>query len=479
MEFLIGFILIFVVILAFFSKKMNIPLIIIALITGVVFGSDVTGIVYFDNAVLTKNIANAALMFILFYGGYGTKKENLKPVIKITLVLATVGVLLTAILTGVIFSFVSGWDIYIALLLGAIISSTDAAAVFSILRTKSIKNDIASVTEIESAANDPMAILLTGFLVSLVSGTKINIGFSIINVIWQLLAGVMIGILFGKIFCYIFHKIKKVDTGYYYIFIVGSILMCYGVADIIKSSGMIALFFMGYIIGNKKLPFKSGVSAFLETLSFIANVGLFILLGLLVFPKQLSTVWWLGILAFIIITFISRPITILLCSFFTKFTIKEKIFISWSGIRGAVPIVLATYPIAAGIGKNQEIFNIVFVAVVLSIVIQGTTISKFAEKFKLFIKGKNKSAQTMELVTVFETNYELIEVEIDENIFLRGCLIWELNMEKDATITMINRKNKIIVPSGEVKILPGDIVFLLVQHEKIDEVTESILAKFS
>ena len=111
--------------------------------------------------------------------------------------------------------------------------------------------------------------------------------------------------------------------------------------------------------------------------------------------------------------------------------------------------------------------------------IQGTTISKFAEKFKLFIKGKNKSAQTMELVTVFETNYELIEVEIDENIFLKGCLISELNMEKDATITMINRKNKIIVPSGEVKILPGDIVFLLVQHEKIDEVTENILAKFS
>ena len=478
MELIIGSILVFMVILAFFSKKRNIPLIIIALITGIIFGSDVTGIIYYDNAELTKNFANIALVFVLFYGGFGTKETDLKPVIKVTLVLATFGVLLTATITGIIFSFVSGWDIKTALLLGAIISSTDAAAVFSILRTKTIKKEISSITEIESAANDPMAILTTTFLISLIVGSNAGIGTSILWVIWQLVVGVLLGILLGKVFSYIFDKIKKIDIGYYYLFIIGSILFCYGLADFLKASGMIAVFFMGYIMGNKKLPFKSGISSFLETLSFISNVGLFVLLGLLVFPKQFSSIWGLGVLVFFIITFISRPLSVFVCTLFNKFTLKERIFMSWSGIRGAVPIVLATYPIAAGIDKNSEIFNIVFFAVGLSILIQGTTIGKLASIFNLTVKSKNKPIQTMELVTILETNYDLIEVEIDKEVFSKECKISDLKLEKDVTITMINRNDKIIAPSGSIIIKPGDVLFILVQQNKIKEVTKSILSKF-
>lgn len=478
MELIIGSILVFMVILAFFSKKRNIPLIIIALITGIIFGSDVTGIIYYDNAELTKNFANIALVFVLFYGGFGTKETDLKPVIKVTLVLATFGVLLTATITGIIFSFVSDWDIKTALLLGAIISSTDAAAVFSILRTKTIKKEISSITEIESAANDPMAILTTTFLISLIVGSNAGIGTSILWVIWQLVVGVLLGILLGKVFSYIFEKIKKIDIGYYYLFVIGSILFCYGLADFLKASGMIAVFFMGYIMGNKKLPFKSGISSFLETLSFISNVGLFVLLGLLVFPKQFSSIWGLGVLVFVIITFISRPLSVFVCTLFNKFTLKERIFMSWSGIRGAVPIVLATYPIAAGIDKNSEIFNIVFFAVGLSILIQGTTIGKLASIFNLTVKSKNKPIQTMELVTILETNYDLIEVEIDKEVFSKECKISDLKLEKDVTITMINRNDKIIAPSGSIIIKPGDVLFILVQQNKIKEVTKSILSKF-
>lgn len=478
MELIIGSILVFMVILAFFSKKRNIPLIIIALITGIIFGSDVTGIIYYDNAELTKNFANIALVFVLFYGGFGTKEADLKPVIKVTLVLATFGVLLTATITGIIFSFVSGWDIKTALLLGAIISSTDAAAVFSILRTKTIKKEISSITEIESAANDPMAILTTTFLISLIVGSNAGIGTSILWVIWQLIVGVLLGILLGKVFSYIFDKIKKIDIGYYYLFIIGSILFCYGLADFLKASGMIAVFFMGYIMGNKKLPFKSGISSFLETLSFISNVGLFVLLGLLVFPKQFSSIWGLGVLVFVIITFVSRPLSVFVCTLFNKFTLKERIFMSWSGIRGAVPIVLATYPIAAGIDKNSEIFNIVFFAVGLSILIQGTTIGKLASIFNLTVKSKNKPIQAMELVTILETNYDLIEVEIDKEVFSKECKISDLKLEKDVTITMINRNDKIIAPSGSIIIKPGDVLFILVQQNKIKEVTKYILSKF-
>jgi len=296
--------------------------------------------------------------------------------------------------------------------------------------------------------------------------------------IWQLIGGVGFGILFGLMGTFLFGKIKELDVGYFYIMLIGWILFSYSIADLCRASGMLCVFFAGFIMGNKKFPYKSGISSFTETLSFIANVGLFILLGLLVFPKKFSGIWELGVILFFVITFISRPITVFLCTFFTKLSFKEKIFISWSGLRGAVPIVLATYPAAAGIDSEHQIFNIIFFAVVLSIIVQGTTIGKFADFLNLSVKTKRKTKQAMELVTIHDLNYELVEIYIDENIYEGECKISDLSLPVGTTITMINRDNSVIAPSGQTLILPGDILFVLTDSKKIEEVSEKILRMF-
>ncbi|HOV12683.1 MAG TPA: potassium/proton antiporter [Spirochaetota bacterium] len=472
-------ILLFIVFTATLSRKLNIPLIIIALVIGIVFGSDVTGLIYFDNAQLSQKIANIALVFILFSGGFGTKTSNLRPVIKPTMLLATIGVLLTAGISSIIFCLLSGWTFFKSLLLCAIISSTDAAAVFSILRTRSLNKNVASMAEIESAANDPMAIIMTTFIIQIILGVSLKTEFIIGLFIWQLVGGITIGIIMGFVGSYIFGKIKDNDVGYFYIFLIGIILFSYGIADLCKASGMLSVFFAGYIMGNKKLPYKNGISSFTEILSFISNVGLFVLLGLLVFPKQFSGIWINGILLFVILTFIARPLAVFICTFFTKLSFLEKIFLSWSGLRGAVPIVLATYPLAAGIDSEHQIFNIIFFTVTLSLFIQGSTIGKIADFLKLGTKQQHKSKQTMELVTIHDTNIELIEVFIDPDIYDGTCKISNMTLPIDTTITMISRNNKIIVPSGQTIILPGDNLSLLTDNKKIEETISELFKMFT
>ena len=475
---IVSLLILFVVFIALVSRRLNVPLIIIALAIGIIFGSDVTGLIYFDNAVLTQKLANIALVFILFAGGFGTKGSTFNSVIKPTMLLATLGVLLTSSVTAVIFYYVTGWSFLKSFLISAIISSTDAAAVFSILRTRSINRNVTSITEVESAANDPMAIVSTTFILQLVIGSGISTYSSLFLFIWQLLGGVGIGIAVGFTGAFLFNKIKELDVGYFYLFLLGIILLSFGLADICKASGMLSAFFAGLVLGNRQIPYRNGISSFSGILSFIANVGIFVMLGLLVFPKNFSDIWIWGVLLFLIVTFISRPAAVFICTVLTKLSLKEKIFLSWSGIRGAVPIVLATYPLAAGIDGNHQIFNIVFFAVTLSVIFQGTTIGKLADILKLSSKNAVKSKQTMELVTVHDTDYELIEISVDPETYTGHCMVSDLLLPVGTTITMINRHNAIIAPSGKTLILPGDILSVLVERKKIQEVTISILDKF-
>jgi potassium/hydrogen antiporter len=472
-------ILIAIVFAAKISSKMNVPLIVIALAIGIIFGSDITGLIYFDDAVLTQRIADIALVFILFAGGFGTKNYNLRPVIKPTLLLATLGVLITALITALPFAYITGWPILSSMLLCAIISSTDAAAVFSILSNYSINKNIRSITEIESAANDPMAIISTTLVLQIILGKNFNHISAVLSFFWQLSGGIMIGIAVGLAGSYLFKKIKDLDIGYLYLLLLGVILLSYSFASVVGASGMLSAFFAGYIMGNSKLPYKTGISSFTNILSFISGAGLFILLGLLVFPKKFPEVWTLGLLLFILLTFIGRPAAVFICTMFTKLNYKEKLFLSWSGFRGAVPIVLATYPFAAGIDENHVFFNIVFFAVALSMIIQGTTIGKLAKKFRLISKHRKRSGQMMELVTVHETDYELIEIYIDPDIYGGECMVFEMSLPFGTTITMLNRNNFIVAPSGKTTVIPGDILSVLVKKNKIEYVTEIILGKFS
>lgn len=479
MYLIVAAILLSIVLTARMASKWRLPLVVIALGMGIIFGSDVSGLVYFDNALMTKQIADLALIFVLFAGGFGTRKELLKIVFWPSMTSATLGVVITATVTGLLLHLILKYDLTHSFLLGCIISSTDAAAVFSILRSRSLSPRLSAMTEIESASNDPMAIILTTFAVQLMlSNTRppLEIGFSFI---WQLAGGILIGLLIGKTGIFLFHRVKTLDKGYFYIFLIGIILLSYGVATSLHSSGMMSAFFAGFVMGNSSMPYKKTITSFLDALSTIANVGIFVLLGLLVFPKEFGSIWIDGLVLFLVLTLIARPVSVFACTFFGKFTFKEQILMSWCGLRGAVPIVLATYPVAAGIESSKEIFNIIFFAVTLSMLIQGTTIGKIASLFKLTFKSKPRPSQTMELVTIHSNDLELCEITIDDDLYEGSTQIAALKLPAGTTITMINRNEQIIAPQGSTELLTGDVLYILVNSSNIDTVTAEILGRFS
>ncbi|HPZ37143.1 MAG TPA: potassium/proton antiporter [Bacteroidales bacterium] len=472
-----GLIIALIVLIASFFKHWNIPLILIALAIGIIFGSDVTGIIYFDNAELTKQITDIALMFILFAGGYETKTKDLKNILKPALLLSSIGVLLTGVICALLFSLIFKWDFLHSLLLSAIISSTDASAIFSILRGGNIDKQTTSLIKLESATNDPMAIIFTTFLIQLSQG--FNFTFSTILIfLWLFIGGIAIGILIGVLSKIIIKKIKDLDAGYYHLLIIGIIFFSFGIAELCNANGLMAVFFTGLILGNTKLPYNNRIASFTDTLSFITNVVIYVLLGLLAFPSKFPEIYLYGIGLFLILTLVARPVTVFLLTAFTKLSIQKKTFISWSGIRGTVPIVLATYPLIAGLDPNHQMFNIIFIAVILSIVVQGSSLNKIANLLKLTTKKKKKVLNSMELVTVHDTDVDLIEIFIDDELYSGECRIADLNLPPNSTITMINRNNEVIAPSGQTVILPGDVLYVLVEKDNIDMAIDEILNNF-
>jgi cell volume regulation protein A len=474
---LIGLIIALIVLIASFFKHWNIPLILIALAIGIIFGSDVTGIIYFDNAELTKQITDIALMFILFAGGYETKTKDLKNILKPALLLSSIGVLLTGVICALLFSLIFKWDFLHSLLLSAIISSTDASAIFSILRGGNIDKQTTSLIKLESATNDPMAIIFTTFLIQLFQG--FNFTFSTILIfLWLFIGGIAIGILIGVLSKIIIKKIKDLDAGYYHLLIIGIIFFSFGIAELCNANGLMAVFFTGLILGNTKLPYNNRIASFTDTLSFITNVVIYVLLGLLAFPSKFPEIYLYGIGLFLILTLVARPVTVFLLTAFTKLSIQKKTFISWSGIRGTVPIVLATYPLIAGLDPNHQMFNIIFIAVILSIVVQGPSLNKIANVLKLASKKRKNVLNSMELVTVHDTDVDLIEIFIDDELYRGECRIADLNLPPNSAITMINRNNDVIVPSGQTVIKPGDILYLLIEKDNIDMAIDEILNNF-
>ena len=473
-------IIFFIVFTAVFSKQLNIPVIMIALFVGMIFGSDISGFVYFDNAEFVKNFSDIVLVFVLFAGGFNIQYKRLKEIIKPTLLLATIGVLITSLLTSFIFQKFSNWSFINSFLLASIISSTDAAAVFSILKNKTISNKVGIITEVESAANDPMAIIMTTFVIQYISGNNVISGSHVIlSFIWQFIGGAIIGYLIAIIAYRFLKYVLKLYKEYIFLFLIGIILCAYGSALLLHASGALSAFFCGLTLGNKKFPLKNGINSFVETISFITNVFLFILLGLLVFPKEFSKIWPLSFFLFVILTFIGRPISVFLCTFKWKLNFKENIFLNWSGIRGAVPIILAIYPLASGIDKGQEMFNIIFLTVIISIVVQGTTIGFLADYFSFSKIIKHKPLQVMELVTVIDTDYELLEIHLDEDIYKGKVKISNLNLPSDTTITMITRNGKILAPTGKTYIYSGDTISILAKNSKVKDITEKILINFN
>lgn len=467
-----------VVLAAVWLDRFSVPVILVALGLGLVAGSDVLGLWPFDDVDLANQIANASLVFILFHGGLVTERSVLQTVALPAGGMATWGVVLTAGLVFCVLHLGLGWHFERSLLLAAVISSTDAAATFSILRRQSLRPRLASTIEIESAANDPMAILLTLVVVeSLTAGTGFD--WTILPVFaWKFVVGPVVGWLLARAALAIFDRLNPQDRGYYYVLLLAVVLLTYGLAEVAKASGMLAVFTAGLVMGNRKFIYQQGVRNFSAALSMIANIGVFVMMGLLVFPSQWSGLWIDGIVLFVALTVVARPVAVWLGTLGMGFDAKERLFMSWAGLRGAVPIVLATYPMAAGIASGQDVFNLVFFAVVLSVGIQGSTLGVLARRLGLSTPSRPQPRYGLELVTMAHSPLDLVVVDLPDPKGRPGPRIRDLSLPPGAMLTLVTRGDEVVAPTGNTRLLGWDQVTVLAHAKDEADIRSALLAPF-
>ena len=475
---LIPSLLILVVMAAVWLERFSVPVILVALGAGILFGSDMLNVWYFEDAALTNEVANLALVFILFQGGFATKSGNFRAVALQAGGLATWGVILTAAVTYGCLHFLLGWSTELSLLLAVTISSTDAAAIFSILRRRALPSRLSSTLEIESAANDPMAILLTMAAVEGLKSGEMG-GLETVGLfLWKFTAGPGMGWLIARGAVALFNRLNPQERGYYYVLLVGVILLSYGVTELAHGSGMLAVFTTGFVMGNSHFIYKQGARNFSTALSAIANIGVFVLMGLLVFPHQWASLWVEGIVLFLVLTFVARPVAVWLGTLGMGIDLRNKVFISWAGLRGAVPIVLATAPMAAGLQEGGHVFNLVFFVVLLSVMIQGGSLGAVARWLGLSAPSRPMPRYGLELVTMAKSELDLVVVDLPDPKGCPGAKIRELALPPGAVITLITRDGEVLPPKGNTRLLGWDQVTVLARAEDEDKVREALLAAF-
>lgn len=449
-----------------FSSRLGLPSLVLFIGVGMVASQ----YIYFDNAKITQLVGILALIVILFEGGMQTKWKPMKLVLPAAASLATIGVLLTTVGIGVVAKFILDLSWLEGMLFGAIVGSTDAAAVFAVLGNKNIKPNITSTLEAESGTNDPMAVFLTVTFISLIQAEAGPVMSLIASFFWQMGIGLVIGLLLGKLTVWAINKINLDSSGLYPVLAMGFAIFTYAFTTAIGASGLLAVYVMAVLVGNADLTYRHSIFRFNEGFAWMMQICMFILLGLLVFPNQLRDVIWEGLLLAIILMFIARPIGVYISLLFSRFTGKEKLFISWAGLRGAVPIVLATYPLLAGIENAALLFNVVFFVVLLSALFQGATLTPFAEKLNLVGAENIQVPHSLELVSIGKTNTEIIEIIIDPDAAIAGKELKNVALPTDTLITAVIRGQRVITPRGDTVIESGDVLYVLVSKFKREKI---------
>ena len=471
----IAIILILSTILTRIAARMGIPGLVVFMAIGLLLGSDGLNVIYFDDPALAQQIAIGALIIILFEGGFSSQKKLLQMAWRPAFSLATAGIIITAVTLGVLTHLFLGLPLEFAFLMGAIVSSTDAAAIFSLFRNKNVQERTAATLEIESASNDPMAIILTVSLIAFIQGTLDSPFLFVGSLVWQIVGGIAVGYGIGNIAPRLIKWLKLETGSFFSVLIVGIIFGTYSLAELLYANGFVAVFLAGLWIGNVEFPFKQGIDYFLEGLSTFTHVLLFVILGLLIFPLEAVHFWQHGLFIAVLLMFVARPVAVFLSTMFWRYSIREKVFLSWAGLKGAVPIVLATYPLVAGLENASYIFNTVFFVVLISALIQGSTIDFLAGKLRLLTGLKKRLSHSMELISFDKSKVELLEYEVcDEDFHLIGRRIQDVALPKDSLITAIVRQDDVVLPKGSTVLRDGDTLFILVRYEDKDELLNTL-----
>lgn len=451
------------------SYRFGIPTLLLFLTIGMLAGSDGIGGIYFDNPQIAQFIGVVSLNFILFSGGLDTSWQSVKPVLKEGIALSTLGVLLTALGLGYFVYLITEFSFYESLLLGAIVSSTDAAAVFSILRGKNLalKKNLRPTLELESGSNDPMAYVLTIAFLSLVQQPEQSI-LSILPLFFiQMILGGVAGFVFGKLSKIVINQIKLDFEGLYPVLAIALMFITFSATNAVGGNGFLAIYICSVYLGNQNLIHKKTIMRMFDGLAWLMQIVLFLTLGLLVFPSQIIPFIGIGLLISIFLILVARPVAVFISLLPFKMKLRRRFYISWVGLRGAVPIVFATYPLLAGIDTANMIFNIVFFVSITSVLIQGTTLSLVAEWLNVGLPKKVKPLSPTDELLAEHPKTILKEIEIKTGAVVVGRKIVDLDFPKKAIIAMIERDGNYLTPNGSTKLKAEDKLVVLTDNKGI------------
>lgn len=471
---LLGSILVFsAIIISKTGYKLGVPSLLVFLVVGMLFGSDGLGL-HFENAKQAQFIGMISLSVILFSGGMDTRIREVKPILLPGLLLSTLGVLVTTALTGLFIYYVShetGFDInlslIVSLLLAATMSSTDSASVFNILRTQKInlKQNLRPLLELESGSNDPMAYMLTIVLISLATSASASAGQIAVDFAIQFVVGSITGFAMGKLGVLIINKIKLNNSSLYPILLLSIVFFTFTITDLLKGNGYLAVYIAGAVVGNAKIVCRRETQTFFDGFTWLSQIIMFLALGLLVNPLELLGVAPVAVLIGLFMMIVARPASVFLCLLpFKNLGFKAKTFTSWVGLRGAVPIIFATYPVVADIDGADQIFNIVFFITLLSMIIQGSTISWAAKKLNLNLPLQ-KEGNDFGIEFPDEIDTTLKDIEVTEKMLENGNKIADMNIPKGTLVMIVKRGNRHIIPNGSLILQAGDKLLLISENE--------------
>jgi cell volume regulation protein A len=447
------------------ASRLRVPGLVIVLAVGMLLGSDATGLIPFNDYELARTLGIIALALILFEGGLAAGLPEIRPVLGTAVSLAVIGTLITAVIAGLAASWLFDLTTLEGMLVGSIVASTDGAAIFAVLRGSTLRRRLARILEGEAGLNDPVAILLVVGFIDWIELPDFGLLDMVVLFVQEMAIGLAVGVLVGGLAVGGMRRVRLASAGLYPVASIAAAALAYGLADTAHGSGFLAVYLCGLALGSVPTPATRTIATFHDGLAWVAQLGLFLVLGLLVFPKQLGDFALEGTILAVLVAFVARPVAAFAATAFQGFTFAERLVLGWAGLRGGVPVVLAIFPVIAGVPDSLDYFNIVFFAVVLSTVLQGTTFVALAERLGVTTNEAAVPVPLMEAGTIRRLGAELVEFPVRPGYAAVGHRVRELGLPREALLNVIVRGQQAILPRGSTVVEAGDRLHVLVRQE--------------